>query len=190
MVFGGNDTVRELSSLAGRVAKLFETLGLLNKGSAAASAAPGPGESDTVQPVTSNSLNVTRVGGVTTLIAGAGGAALLLFNVDKAKDAHAIVVAAYASVGVIVAAALLTVAIIIAADIRARAAIAVATPPASPPVSHNSTVLTPTDVSHPETAGPLAGASAQSDGGGATEIVIVRGRTLQIAWDGQSSRVE
>lgn len=74
--------------------------------------------------MSNNSLKVTRVGGVGALISGAGGAALLLFKVNKSKDPHPIVVAAYISVGVIVAAALVAVAMIIVADIRARAGLA------------------------------------------------------------------
>jgi hypothetical protein len=103
------------ASLAGIVGTIAEVFGLLNKGSAKAQAAPTASDSADVQPISSNTLNVTRVGGVAALISAAG-AALLLFNVNKTKDHASIVVAAYASVGVIVAAALLTVAIIISAD--------------------------------------------------------------------------
>ena len=130
MTFGGSATTRD-RGLAKFVAIIFERLGLLNKGSASASAAPEPGKTGEVEPISSNTLNVTRVGGLTTLIGGAGAAALAIFNINKATDRSPIVVAAYASVGVIVAATVLTVAIIIAADIRARGAIAVATTPAS-----------------------------------------------------------
>jgi hypothetical protein len=136
VTFGGVDTTRA-AGLAKVITTIFESIGLLNKGSATAAAAPSPGEADQVQPVSSNALNVTRVGGVATLIGGAGAAALAIFSVDKKHDPVSIVVAAYASVGVIVASALLTVAIIIASDIRARAAIAVATsgtPPQKPDV--------------------------------------------------------
>jgi hypothetical protein len=126
MAFGGE--ARD-SGLAKAVATAFEGLGLLNKGSASAPAAPASGQSGDVESISTNSLNVTRVGGVGALISGAGAAAIGIFSVDKAKDPVAIVVAAYASVGIIVAAATLTVAIIIAADIRARGAIAVATGP-------------------------------------------------------------
>ena len=127
MAFGGPNTIREATTWAGRIAGWAEKLGLLNKGSARAPAAPS--DVSDVQPISTNTLNVTRVGGLTSLIAAAGGAALLLFNVNKAKDPAAIVVAAYASTGVVVAAALLTAAIIITADIRARAAIAVTPSP-------------------------------------------------------------
>jgi hypothetical protein len=65
---------------------------------------------------------VTRVGGLTALIASAGAAALAIFNVHKGVDQASVVVAAYVSVGAIVAASLLTAAIIISADIRARSA--------------------------------------------------------------------
>lgn len=137
MIYGGSITQRGIGIVNG-ITKLAETLGLLNKGSAEA-AAPTASDTATVQPVTSNSLNVTRVGGVSTLIGAAGGAALLIYNVNKTKDRASIVVAAYVGIGVIVAAALLTVAIIIAADIRARASIAAAVspvPPAKPQVKH------------------------------------------------------
>ncbi|MER5445509.1 hypothetical protein ABT052_24195 [Streptomyces sp. NPDC002766] len=71
--------------------------------------------------MSTNALNVTRVLGLGSLITGTGAAALALFGVDKTDD-PSVVVAAYASVGVIVAAALLTAAIIVSADIRARVA--------------------------------------------------------------------
>ncbi|HEX4804845.1 MAG TPA: hypothetical protein VFU94_02995 [Conexibacter sp.] len=115
------------------VTRVFEAIGLLNKGSATTPGAPDASDMDRVQPVSTNALNVTRVGGVTAVIGGAGAAALAIFSVDPARDATAVVVAAYASVGLIVAAALVTVAIIIAADIRARQAIAVATSKAPAP---------------------------------------------------------
>jgi hypothetical protein len=102
---------------------IFEALGILNKGSAGLS----KGDSDTKDaaeaaaiPIVSTSLNVTRVGGMAAAIAGAGAAALALFNVDKLKDPAAIVVAAYASSGFIVGAALIAAALIISADTRSR----------------------------------------------------------------------
>jgi hypothetical protein len=99
----------------------FEAIGLLNKGSADIAAGdPEAKEQAGDLPVPTNSLNVTRVGGTGAVIAAAGAAALTLFNVDKATDKVAVVVAAYASTGAIVAAALLTTAIIISADIKAR----------------------------------------------------------------------
>lgn len=137
MTYGGVSTERGQASggipgsFAGIVAVIAESLGLLNKGSARAPAAPSATEAAQVQPISSNTLNVTRVGGVTSLIAAAGGAALLIFNVNKTTDRASIVVAAYVSVGVIVASALFTVAIIITADIRARTATAVATAPSA-----------------------------------------------------------
>jgi hypothetical protein len=117
--------------LAHWITKLAEMAGLLNKGSAGMPAVPS--DVSDVQPISSNSLNVTRVGGVTSLITAAGGAAMVLFNVNKAKDRAPVVVAAYLSVGVIVAAALLTVAVIIAADIRARTTIATTVSPNAGP---------------------------------------------------------
>ncbi len=136
MTFGGNETERT-GGLAKALTTIFESLGILNKGSAAAAAAPEPSEVDQVQGVSSNSLNVTRVGGLAAVIAGVGAAALAVFEVDKAHDHASIVVAAYVSVGVIVAAALLTTGVIIAADIRARSAIAVATTPKTAPDAEN-----------------------------------------------------
>ena len=127
MAFGGPNTIREVKTWANRVASVAEKLGLLNKGSAGRPAAPS--DVSDVQPISSNSLNVTRVGGLSSLIAAAGGAALLLFNVNKTKDPAPVVVAAYVSTGAIVAAALITAALIIMADIRARAAIAVTPSP-------------------------------------------------------------
>jgi hypothetical protein len=135
MAYGGPDSKRSISpggvpkSLAGWVGIISETLGLLNKGSAKAQAAPNASDVAKLQPISSNTLNVTRVGGIGTLISAAGGAALLLFNVNKTTDRAPIVVAAYLSVGAIVAAALFTVAIIIAADVRARTAVATAVSP-------------------------------------------------------------
>jgi hypothetical protein len=130
VTFGGQDTQRT-GGLAKTLTAVFESLGVLNKGSAAAAAAPEPSEVDQVQAVSTNSLNVTRVGGLAAFIAGVGAAALAVFEVDKAHDHASVVVAAYVSVGVIVAGALLAAAIIVAADIRARGAIAVATSPSA-----------------------------------------------------------
>jgi len=145
MAYGGKDSARLTRlttkntevpvSLAGWIATAGEIIGILNKNSAKAPAAPG--DVADVQPISSNTLNVTRVGGVTTLISAAGGAALVLFNVNKTKDRAPIVVAAYLSVGLIVAAALLTVAIIIAADVRARTAVATAVSPTVQPRREN-----------------------------------------------------
>jgi hypothetical protein len=140
MAYGGSGTKRPTSqgglvpqSLAGLIGSIFEVLGILNKGSAKAQAAPDSSDVAKLQPISSNTLNVTRVGGITTLISAAGGAALLVFKVNKKTDPAPVVVAAYISVGVIVAAALITVALIIAADVRARTAVATAVaPPAKP----------------------------------------------------------
>jgi hypothetical protein len=120
MPFGGLGTLRGSSgfSFVRLVTKAAESVGLLNKGSSAAPAAPAPGSGGS-PAISANTLNVTRVTGLGTLIAGAGGAALLLFHLKPTTPA-AEVVAAYISTGVIVAAALLTVAMIICAEIRAR----------------------------------------------------------------------
>ncbi len=139
MAYGGQISKRLTSkggvpkSLAGWIGTIFEVLGVLNKGSAKAQAAPDSSDVAKLQPISSNTLNVTRVGGVTTLISAAGGAALLIFNVNKKTDRAPVVVAAYISVGVIVAAALITVAVIIAADVRARTAVATAVSPQPKP---------------------------------------------------------
>ncbi|MFF4904128.1 hypothetical protein ACFY2T_04645 [Streptomyces sp. NPDC001260] len=101
---------------------LFEALGVLNQGSSRSPANPSPEEAARTVGVSTNALNVTRVLGLGALITGTGAAALGLFAVDKKTDKASVVVAAYASVGVIVAAALLTAAIIVSADIRARGA--------------------------------------------------------------------
>jgi hypothetical protein len=100
------------------VTKVSEAIGLLNKGSAAISASAATDGASEL-PVSSNSLNVTRVGGTGAVIAAAGAAALALFRVHTG-DPNSIIVAAYASTGLIVAAALVTTAIIISADIKAR----------------------------------------------------------------------
>lgn len=123
MAYGGSSATRgwDLGKLA---AKLFERVGLLNPGSSETPAAPDPATGGAPGVISSNSLNVTRVGGITALIAGAGAAALALFGVDKVTDAVAIVAVAYAATGLIVAATLIAVAVIVASDIRARADLA------------------------------------------------------------------
>jgi hypothetical protein len=131
MTYGGSSTKRPGFSFARIVGLIGEAIGLLNKGSASAPAAPGGGSAEPA--VSANSLNVTRVGGVGALISGAGGAALVLFHVNKMKDPHSEVVAAYISIGVIVAASLVAVAMIIVADIRSRTGLASAAVSASVP---------------------------------------------------------
>ncbi len=113
---------RKPFSLAKILGYIGEAIGLLNKGSVTDSATAGGNASG--QSISANSLNVTRVGGVGAVISGAGGAALLLFKVNKATDPPSIVVAAYLSVGLIVAAALVTVAMIVVADVRTRGSVA------------------------------------------------------------------
>ena len=116
-----SDKLARGNGLAKVVTKSFEAIGLLNKGSADIAAGDTTAKDEAADlPVSNNSLNVTRVGGTGAAIAAAGAAALTLFNVEKGQDETPIVVAAYASVGVIVAAALVTTAIIISADIKAR----------------------------------------------------------------------
>jgi hypothetical protein len=132
MVYNSQDTARAAGGLAHAITKFFESIGLLNKGSADASAVPNTTEAAQVQPIVSNSLNVTRVGGLAALITSVGAVALAVFNVNKKSDPVPVVVAAYISVGVIVVAALLTAAIIISADVRARTSVAVAHSPESP----------------------------------------------------------
>jgi hypothetical protein len=134
------DSPRKPFSWAAMITRLFEAIGLLNKGSAESAATPKADDAAQTAGVSSNTLNVTRVGGLTAFIAAAGAAALALFNVNKATDRASIVVAAYISVGVIVVAALLTAAIIISSDIRGRTA--ASTPTASPSVPTASTSST------------------------------------------------
>lgn len=131
MTFGGTATKRTGFSVVKIVGLIGEAIGLLNKGSAKAPAAPGAGAAEPA--VSANSLNVTRVGGVGALISAAGGAALLLFHVNKMNDPHSEVVAAYISIGVIVAASLIAVAMIITADIRSRTGLASAAVSAGTP---------------------------------------------------------
>jgi hypothetical protein len=137
------DKLARGNDLAKVVTKAFESVGLLNKGSAAIAAGDEKAKEEASDlPVSSNSLNVTRVGGTGAVIAAAGAAALALFNVDKGTDKPAIVVAAYASTGAIVAAALVTTAIIISADIKARSS---ATPVGVTSKAPAAAAATPTD---------------------------------------------
>jgi hypothetical protein len=125
VAFGGSSTSRaDAHDVGYYVTLVLERLGILNKGSAAAPAAPDPDEAGQATSISTNTLNVTRVGGSAALIASAGAAAIALFGVDKSKDPRVVVAAAYASVGIIVAAALITAGIIIAADIRSRTNVA------------------------------------------------------------------
>lgn len=122
------------NGLVSTVTSLFESIGVLNKGSSDSAATPKADDAAQTAGISSNALNVTRVGGLTALIASAGAAALAIFNVHKGVDQASVVVAAYVSVGAIVAAGLLTAAIIISADIRARSATnPTASPSATPP---------------------------------------------------------
>ncbi len=124
------------TGLVSTVTSLFESIGVLNKGSSDSAATPKADDAAQTAGISSNALNVTRVGGLTALIASAGAAALAIFNVHKGTDPNSVVVAAYASVGAIVAAGLLTAAIIIGADIRARSATnPTSSPSATPPPS-------------------------------------------------------
>jgi hypothetical protein len=151
------------------VGKALEALGVLNKGSAGAPATPSPEQAAQSTGISTNALNVTRVGGVTAFIAAVGAAALAIFNVDKAVDKPSIVVAAYIGVGVIVASALLTVAIIINADIRSRVALATAATQAATPAKE---------------AAPFAAAWQQSlnDLKGALERLRHRSEDATTAW--------
>jgi hypothetical protein len=141
MVYNSQDTARTPGGLAHAVTTFFESIGLLNKGSADASAVPTAAEAAQVQPIVSNSLNVTRVGGLAALVSSVGAVALAIFNVNKKTDPAIVVMAAYLGAGAIVVAALLAAAVIISADVRARTAVAVAqsptpqTPTASPPAA-------------------------------------------------------
>jgi hypothetical protein len=135
---------RNSVGFAGLATRLFETIGVLNKGSAQSAATPKADDAAQTAGVSSNALNVTRVGGLTAFIASAGAAAIAIFNVNKTTDKASIVVAAYVSVGVIVASGLLTAAIIISSDIRGRVAAANPAPapaPAPAGTAANSDVL-------------------------------------------------
>jgi hypothetical protein len=114
-------TPRKPTGFAAMATRLLETVGVLNKGSADSAAMPQVDDATQAAGISSNALNVTRVGGLAALIVGAGAAAIAIFNVNKATDKASIVVAAYIGVGVIVSSALLTAAIIISSDVRARA---------------------------------------------------------------------
>jgi hypothetical protein len=130
---GGISTPRD-SGLAKWATKLFEALGVLNKGSSETAATPSAGDAENTTSVSSNALNVTRVSGLASLVTVVGAAAMALFAVDKSGDN--VRMAAYIAVGVIVAAALITAGIIVVADIRARSAVSAAnirTPASSHP---------------------------------------------------------
>ncbi len=120
---GTSITAPRDAGLVKAVTTLLESIGVLNKGSADSAATPTVGDAAQTAGVSSNTLNVTRVGGLAAFIASAGAAAIAIFNVNKATDKASIVVAAYISVGAIVAAGLFTAAIIISSDIRARSAV-------------------------------------------------------------------
>jgi hypothetical protein len=90
--------------------------------------------------VASNTLNVTRVGGLAAVVASIGAVALALYGVDKATDHVPIVVAAYVSVGAIVAAALISMAITISADVRARGSTSVAAQTLPAPLAQRATI--------------------------------------------------
>jgi len=149
MVYNSQDTARTPGGLAHAAATFFESVGLLNKGSADAKAVPDDAEAAKIQPIMSNSLNVTRVGGLASLVTSVGAVALAIFNVNKKTDPANVVMAAYLAAGAIVVAALLTAAIIVSADIRARTSVAVthspdtpapiAAPPATPAQNHQPT---------------------------------------------------
>lgn len=123
---GGSRSARS-GGLAQAITWVFEKLGVLNQGSTESAPTPTTQESSETAGISTNALNVTRVGGLAATVTAVGAAALAIFNI-KQTSKPAIVVAAYASVGVIVAAALLTAAIIISADIRGRVATQAAAP--------------------------------------------------------------
>ena len=100
-----------------------ESVGILNKGSSS------PDDPTSTSAISDNSLNVTRVGGLAALVASLGAAAAALFGVDKAHDAHSVVVSAYLATGAIAVAGLIAAAWIITGDARARA---MAAPQAQP----------------------------------------------------------
>jgi hypothetical protein len=145
--------VRAERSLVSRVTRFFESLGLLNKGSADSPATPSAEQAASTAGVNTNSLNVTRVSGLGTLVASVGAAAIAVFSVDKKTDPPAVVMAAYISVGVIVAAALVTVGIIITADIRSRVALSNAAPREN---TQQAASATPTPATSPTASSVVA----------------------------------
>jgi hypothetical protein len=175
MVYNSQNTART-PGLAHAITTFLESVGLLNKGSADANAVPTAAEAAQIQPIVSNTLNVTRVGGLAALVTSVGAAALAIFNVNKKTDPASVVMAAYLGAGAIVVAALLAAAIIIAADVRARTAVAVAqpagtqTPAASPSAAAGQnhqpipaagrTDQVPSGTAAPGTTAPGAQASA------------------------------
>jgi len=136
-----NGIMQSADARSGGIAKaitwFFEKLGLLNKGSSESPPTPTAADASQTVGVSTNALNVTRVGGLAATVAAVGAAALAIFNV-KQNAKPPIVAAAYASVGLIVAAALVTAAIIISADIRSRVAVQSA-PPAPAPSAQAAT---------------------------------------------------
>jgi hypothetical protein len=130
---------RKPTGFAATATRSLEAIGVLNKGSADSAATPKADDAAQTAGISSNALNVTRVGGLAAFIAAVGAAALGIFNVNKTTDKASIVVAAYVSVGVIIAAALLTAAIIISSDIRARAAANPTDSPSGKAASSSST---------------------------------------------------
>ena len=101
------------------VTKALESVGLLNKGSSKSSVTPTPDENAGTVGVSTNSLNVTRVGGMSSLTVAVGTAALTLFQLkpNTAPEARA---AAYLAVGFMVSAALIATAVILQSDVRSR----------------------------------------------------------------------
>jgi hypothetical protein len=118
---------RSSNSLAVTATRIFESLGLLNKGSAALSKGEEVAEASAESKfgVMPPSLNVTRVGGLAALVGSVGVAALALFvlpeNADVLERAFSFI-----STALVVSAALISAAIILSADIRARTAVSVA----------------------------------------------------------------
>jgi tetrahydromethanopterin S-methyltransferase subunit D len=55
--------------------KILESFGLLNAGSSESPATPSPDDAAKTTGISTNTLNVTRVGGLAALIAAAGAAA-------------------------------------------------------------------------------------------------------------------
>jgi hypothetical protein len=106
------------------VTKALESVGLLNKGSSTTSATPKPDENASTVGVSTNSLNVTRVGGMSSLTIAVGTAALTLFQLNNKTSSEARA-AAYLAVGIMVAAALVATAVILQSDVRSRTKIEV-----------------------------------------------------------------
>jgi hypothetical protein len=178
------ESPRQPTGFAATATKLLEAVGVLNKGSSESAATPKANDAEQMSGISSNALNVTRVGGLAALIAAVGAAALAIFNVNKATDKASIVVAAYISVGVIIASALLTVAIIISSDIRARAASNPTSSPSDTAAGTSPKKTTPPDANTSADAAikPAVSPSETTAGTSPTKTTTTDADTFGDAW--------